>query len=201
MTYQQMIDLFHQLYYDSNKWCFNWMGFTIQKYPGDMMIYQDIIFQDLPDYLVETGTAGGGAALYYAMLMDYVGKGRVISVDILHSNTLPEHPRIEYITGDSVEIGKDLIGTLDGEVLVSLDSDHSKDHVLKELEVYSEIVTPGQYMVIEDTNINGHPVRPNFGPGPYEAMEEWRDNRFVFNNLLKSSHLFSMHHWARKVRP
>ena len=57
--------------------------------------------------------------------------------------------------------------------MVVLDSDHARDHVLKEMEIYGPLVTAGQYMIVEDGNINGHPAYPDFGPGPWEAIDEF----------------------------
>jgi cephalosporin hydroxylase len=87
------------------------------------------------------------------------------------------HPRIQYLLGSStapdiVEKVKSVIGPND-KVMVVLDSDHRKEHVLKELQIYSKIVTKGSYLILEDTNVNGHPVWPGFGPGPAEALQEY----------------------------
>ena len=68
----------------------------------------------------------------------------------------------------------------DGAVMVVLDSDHIKSHVLKELDALSSLVTKGSYLIVEDTNINGHPVLPNFGDGPWEALHEWLPNHPEF---------------------
>ena len=70
-----------------------------------------------------------------------------------------------------------MIDTLRGRMketcMVILDSDHSEAHVTRELEILSPYVTAGSYLIVEDTNINGHPTYPSFGPGPFEALERF----------------------------
>ncbi len=98
---------------------------------------------------------------------------------------MPQHPRITYLVGSSTspEILEQVKGMIppSDRVMVILDSDHGRDHVLRELELYSDLVSPGSYMIVEDTNVNGHPVLTSHGPGPTEALEEYlrRDRRFV----------------------
>jgi len=151
------------------------------KCPLDLWIYQEILFENKPDFIVETGTYQGGSAMFLATMLELLGKGKVITIDISQSETRPRHPRIIYLTGSSTD--RDLFdrvrGVVEGaSVMVILDSDHSKQHVLDELNLYSQIVTPSQYLIVEDTNINGNPVYDDFGPGPFEAVEEFlRDNR------------------------
>ena len=181
---------FHRLYYDAGPrggtWAnTRWLGVGVSKCPLDLWVYQEIIDETRPDLLVETGTFDGGSALYFASLFDLLGRGRVVTIDVDPHERLPEHERITYLTGSSVapEIGT-LIQELASEaerVMVVLDSDHSRDHVLAELRAYGELVTSGCYLVVEDTNVNGHPVWPGFGPGPMEAVEEFlaEDSRFV----------------------
>ncbi len=153
------------------------MGIPTQKCPLDMWIYQEIIFDAKPDLLIETGTAYGGSALFFATLMDAIGHGHVATVDVLDVPGRPQHPRITYINGSSTS--EDSLATLQriaegaGSVMVILDSDHSRDHVAKELLLYCDLVTPGNYLVVEDSNVNGHPVNRTHGPGPMEALEEF----------------------------
>ena len=82
--------------------------------------------------------------------------------------------------------------------MVSLDSDHACDHVARELDVFKDIVTAGQYLVVEDTNLNGHPVFSEHGPGPFEAVRDFADPRFTVDESLTKRHLFSMHTWLLK---
>ncbi len=170
-------DQFHQLYYDSLTWLNTfWMGVPIQKCPLDLWIYQEMIFELRPDVIVESGTADGGSAYYLASLCDLVQNGRILTIDIT-PKTRPQHPRITYLTGSSVspEIYNNVRNSIKPHerVMVILDSDHSFGHVLNELRIYALLVTAGSYMVLEDTNINGHPVYPNFGPGPMEALQQF----------------------------
>ena len=89
----------------------------------------------------------------------------------------PEHPRITYLTGSSTDPA--VVAQVDeriapgDSVLVVLDSDHSRDHVLDELDTWSPRVSVDSYLIVEDTNINGHPIRSHGGPGPWEAVEQW----------------------------
>ncbi len=162
----------------------SWMGYQTLKYPTDMWTYQEIIAETLPELIVETGTWQGGSALYFGQVCDGVGHGRVVSIDVEPQGPLPEHDRVEFMRASSidprtVERVAELAREADG-VLVILDSDHSRDHVLAELRAYAPLVTPGSYLIVEDTNVNGHPVLPDHGPGPAEAVAEFlaTDDRF-----------------------
>lgn len=174
------VERFHELYYEEsrNTWQNTyWMGTRVMKCPTDLWIYQEIVNEVKPDLIVETGTALGGSALYFAHLCDALERGRVVTVDLQErpDHPVPKHRRIRYLTGSSVE--SKIVEEVREEassaerVLVVLDSDHSRDHVHNELDAYASIVSPNSYLIVEDTNINGHPVYPDFGPGPMEAVE------------------------------
>jgi cephalosporin hydroxylase len=141
-----------------------------------MWVYQEILWEVQPALIIETGTYRGGSAYYFARFCDLIGKGEVVTIDITGRTGRPEHPRIEYIKGSSVAPDivahvEERIGAAGGPVLIVLDSDHHEPHVRHELDVYHRFVTPGSYLIVEDTNINGHPVNPFFGPGPMEAVD------------------------------
>jgi cephalosporin hydroxylase len=174
----RVVDAFHRLYYDSHDTTWTqtyWRGQTVLKCPLDLWIYQEILVETQPDLIVETGTFGGGSAYFLASVCDLLGRGEVLTIDIDQQKGMPEHERVTYLLGSSV--GDDVLAVVRDRaasaerVMVILDSDHSRDHVLRELELYAPLVTPGCYLVVEDTNVNGHPVVPGFGPGPMEALE------------------------------
>jgi cephalosporin hydroxylase len=171
---------FHELYYGSRRQTWKntfWLGVAAEKCPLDLWIYQEILVERRPDVIVETGTAAGGSSLYLATLCDVLDHGTIVTVDIEDLPDRPVHRRVSYVHGSSVadetvERVRSLVPP-GSTTMVILDSDHSKEHVLGELQIYAELVTPGQYLVVEDTNVNGHPVRPDFGPGPMEAVRDF----------------------------
>jgi cephalosporin hydroxylase len=144
-----------------------------------------------PDLIIETGTAFGGSARYLGGICELLGHGSVVSIDIAPQANLPEHPRVRYVTASSVDEGvlDDLrrqVRDLD-TVMVILDSDHSEAHVGQELKAYSDIVTVGSYLIVEDTNVNGHPAYPDHGPGPMEAVEAFLAGRSDFERDVDGS--------------
>ena len=184
---KNITDQFHRLYYDSgffgNTWRNTfWLGVPTAKCPLDLWVYQDIIHELKPDIIIECGTFAGGSAFFLASICSLINQGRIITIDVEASPHRPRHMRIDYLTGSSTS--KEIVDKVKAEirdtdtVMVVLDSDHHKDHVLNELKIYSELVTKGNYLIVEDTNINGHPVEPGFGPGPMEAVEDFlKENR------------------------
>jgi cephalosporin hydroxylase len=167
---------FHELYYVSGVFFrTTWLGVSTYKCPLDLWTYQEILVESRPDLIIETGTLFGGSASFLASVCDLLGQGRIVTVDLRVREGLPQHPRITYLHGDSVSpaIVSAVTETVqpDESVMVILDSAHERDHVLKELHAYAPLVTKGQYLIVEDTNINGNPVITGFGPGPKEAVE------------------------------
>ena len=186
-TERSIIDEFHKLYYARKVETWGntfWLGTPIQKCPLDLWIYQEILNEIKPELIIECGTADGGSALYLASICDLLDHGNVVTIDVNQSNLRPQHNRIRYIVGSSIsdeiiaqvrEIAKDK-----QNIFVILDSNHRKEHVLEELHLYSQFVTPGSYLIVEDTNLNGNPVVPKFGPGPKEAVEEFLQENHQF---------------------
>jgi len=186
---QETVDRFHELYYDAGDRTWGdtwWMGIRTYKCPFDLWIYQEILHELEPDLVVECGTAEGGSALYIAHVLDLIGKGDVITVDLVPAARPPSHPRIRYLHGSSTDpaIVRQIEDAARGKavVMVILDSDHTRAHVAEELRLYHGLVTPGSYLIVEDTNVNGRPVLRDHGPGPGEAAQEFlsgRDDFFV----------------------
>jgi cephalosporin hydroxylase len=169
---------FHRRYYDSRVWlnATSWLGVPAQKCPLDLWVYQELLHESRPGLIVETGTADGGSALYLANVCDQLEHGHVITVDV-EERERPAHPRIRYLHGSSTDpqVVEQVRLTAAGAatVMVILDSDHAAGHVTAELDAYAPLVTPGSYLIVEDTNVNGRPVLPEHGPGPAEALEGW----------------------------
>ena len=119
-----------------------------------------------------------------AHLCDLLDNGHIVTIDV-ETQPRQDHKRISYIHGSSSEpevIQKAVSFVPEAKIVIMiLNSDHTKDHVLKELELLSPLVSPGSYLIVEDTNINGHPVHPNFGPGPYEAVQEFMSKDVPFD--------------------
>jgi cephalosporin hydroxylase len=138
-----------------------WLGIPIIQLPEDILMMQELIYKVRPDVIVETGTAHGGSAIFYASLLELLGKGQVISVDkeirTYNRLAIQSHPmskRITLIQGSSVEDQiLDQIRSLvqpQATVLVVLDSNHAYAHVREELEKYSKLVTAGSYLIVFD---------------------------------------------------
>jgi cephalosporin hydroxylase len=143
-----------------------WMGVPIIQLPADIMATQEVIFATKPDVIVETGVARGGSVIFMASLLALMGKGKVIGVDIdirpHNRQSIEGHAmaqRITLIEGPSADAATLVRVRAEipsgASVMVVLDSDHSRDHVLAELRAYGPLVTPGQYMVVADTVV-GH---------------------------------------------
>jgi cephalosporin hydroxylase len=185
---RRTIRAFHRLYYDSpwQTWKnTRWLSVNAYKTPLDLWIYQELIVSLRPQLIVETGTAHGGSALFLATVCDAVDCGEILSIDVSANPNRPEHDRITYVTASST--APETLGLVaehahdKAPVLVILDSDHTRDHVLAELRAYAPFVTPGSYLVVEDTNLNAHPVVPSFGPGPTEALRAFLEERTDFS--------------------
>ena len=216
----EIVEAFHRLSYDASRKGLTWQatrfrGFPILKLPSDLWLYMELVWELKPRTIIETGTDTGGSALFFAALMDWQGKdGVVITVDVVPLNPRwPAHDRIFYVPNFSSADWPPKRGVMAGgmqvtippflkpPVMVVLDSDHTEEHVYKELETYAPLVTENSYMVVEDSNVNGHPVLSEHGPGPREALERWLPDHPEFKEDLArpARQLFSYHSWLRKV--
>jgi cephalosporin hydroxylase len=210
-----IVDRYHRIWYDEETtWRDNtFLGFGVMQNPSDLWLYQELIHRLRPESIVQTGVWKGGSIFYFAHLLDLIGapaEAKVVGVDISLSPEARKilHPRVHLIEGSSIDVAvvNEVRGFVNPErpVLVVLDSDHSEKHVHAEMLAYREFVPVGSYMVVEDTNVNGHPVVPSFGPGPFEAVERYLQNHddFERDDALWQRQLFSLHQygWLRRAR-
>lgn len=195
---------------------FSWMGRPIIQYPQDMIAMQEIIWEIKPDLIIETGIAHGGSLIFSAAMLELVAsctgiEGEVIGLDIdirpHNKKAIEEHPmykRITMIEGSSIapEIVAQVVALAKGKqrVLVCLDSNHTHDHVLAELQAYAPLTTVGSYCVVFDTVVEDMPKelsgdRP-WGPGnnPKTAVFEYlkTHDEFVINKDIDHKLLISV---------
>jgi len=191
---------------------FTWLGRPVIQYPQDLVALQEIIWRVQPDVIVETGIAHGGSLVFSASMLELLGGDReVVGVDIEirphNREAIEAHPmarRIAMIEGSSVD--DDVVAQVRERVagrervLVVLDSNHTHEHVARELELYGELVTPGSYLVVMDTVIDDMPAeafpdRP-WGPGnnPKTAVHEFlaRNDRFEIDREISDKLLITV---------
>jgi len=170
---------------------FSWLGRPIIQHPQDKIAMQELFWKVQPDLLIETGIAHGGSLIYYASLMELLGgNGHVLGIDIdirQHNRTeIERHPMFKRITmfeGSSLdsEMVSRVAEFVKGyrTIMLTLDSNHTHDHVLSELRLYTPFVTPGSYCVVFDTVVEdmpegSYPDRPwDKGNNPKTAVWEF----------------------------
>jgi cephalosporin hydroxylase len=170
-------------YHETNVWKHvAYRGVRTLKLPSDMWNYQEIMFQHGVEWVIETGSRHGGSALFFAdLLRNAASPGKVFSID--YSPDLDPRaaadPDTVFITGDSadpaiVDSVMAQIPSERGRIFLILDSDHRAAHVKRELDIWVPRLRAGDYLLVEDTIVNGNPVRPEHGPGPLEAIRRYR---------------------------
>ncbi len=191
---------------------FSWMGRPIIQYPQDMIAMQEIIWDVKPDLIIETGIAHGGSLIYYASLMELIGQGEVLGIDIdirQHNKAeIEKHPmfkRIKMIKGSSIDENTaeqvKLIAAGKERVLVCLDSNHTHEHVLRELQLYAPLVSLNSYIIVFDTIVEDLPEgyfsqkRPwGISNNPRTAVDEFLKNSddFVIDETIDNKLLISV---------
>ena len=177
---------------------FSWLGRPIIQYPQDMITIQEIIWDYKPDIIIETGIAHGGSLIFSASILELLGKGEVIGIDIdireHNKKEIEKHPlykRITMLEGSSIDKKiRDKVFKLskNKKVIIFLDSNHTEKHVLKELEFYSPLVTKGGYVVVFDTIIEDLPEK-------FVQNRDWGKNnnpKSAVNKFLKKNNKFKI---------
>jgi cephalosporin hydroxylase len=180
---------------------FDWMGVPIIQMPGDLVMFQEIVWKTRPDLIIETGVARGGSLIFWASMQKLCGiDGKVLGVDI----DIREHAKraisgsqfnqqIELRQGSSTDLDVfekvKVFASPFKKVMIALDSNHTHDHVLDELKLYADLVSPGCMLLVLDTVIEDlkvDPYRP-WGPGasPKSAVIEYMNSRqHEFKNMV-----------------
>ena len=168
----------------------SWLGLPVIQMPSDIVVLQEIIWTCQPQLVIETGIARGGSLVLSASILELIGDGTVLGIDVdirsHNRGAIESHPlahRIEMIESSSldaatIEVARARAGAVE-RVMVILDSDHTHEHVLGELRAYGPLVSVGQFLVVADTFVEDiprqeHRPRP-WGPGnnPRTAVQQW----------------------------
>ncbi|MBO9659930.1 MAG: cephalosporin hydroxylase family protein [Chitinophagaceae bacterium] len=192
---------------------FRWMGRPVIQYPQDILAMQELIWDIKPDLIIETGIAHGGSLIFYASMLELVGKGEVLGIDIdireHNKKEIEQHPmfkRITMIQGSAIapetvaqvkEFAKDK-----AVIMVVLDSNHTHEHVLEELKAYAPLVSEGSYVVVFDTIVEnlpdnylpGHKRPWGIGDNPMTAVREFlaANQNFEIDHSINNKLLISV---------
>ncbi len=189
---------------------FNWLGVPIIQIPQDIITMQEIIWETKPDLIIETGIARGGSLIFYSSLLELIGKGRVLGIDIdirkHNREKIEKHPmfkRIKMIEGSSIDEKVirqvEEIAKKNNTIMVCLDSLHTHDHVLEELRLYSRFVSKNSYLVVFDTIVDYMPEKFSQdkpwskGNSPATAVKQFlKDNKsFVVEKRFEDKMLIT----------
>jgi cephalosporin hydroxylase len=191
---------------------FTWMGRPIIQYPQDMIAMQEIIWEIKPDLIIETGIAHGGSLIFYASLLELIGHGEVVGIDIdireHNRKEIEKHPmikRIHMVSGSSIDeatvnkVAKYTEGKQ--RIIVCLDSNHTHEHVLRELQLYASFVSPESYLVVFDTIVENLPEgyfnhkRPwGISNNPMTAVNAFlqENDQFIIDKSINNKLLISV---------
>ncbi len=190
-------------HYHAYQW--TWLDLPIIQSTEDILAAQELVWKVKPDVIIETGIAWGGSIVFYASLLQLIGKGKIVGIDVALPQknidkimSYPFSDRIELIQGSAVDQSiVDLAAShiKEGQtVMLMLDSNHTHEHVLKELEMYSHLVTKDSYIIVSDTIVEDIPTqehRPRpWGPGdnPKTAVNAFLkgNDRFVLDEYYNN---------------
>ncbi len=200
--FEKSKDLIYDLDRHDYSYLWTWMGIPIIQLPADVLATQEVIWKTKPDIIIETGVARGGSVLFMASIVEMMGNGQVIGVDIdirTHNReSIEAHPmskRVTLIEGGSVD--KDVLEKVRAEipdgarVMVVLDSDHSRDHVLAECRAYGPMVTKDCYLVVADTLV-GHVNEENAPKNRSQLWYKGNDPLTATNDFLEEQDRFQV---------
>lgn len=182
----EVAEAYHRWFYDNLLWQQRtWAGVPVYKSPLDLWNYQEILNALQPELVIEIGAHTGGSALFFADALSAIGlpDSRVVSVDVDIARVAPkarQRKNVAFIQGRSTSdlVRKALAAEANnaaGRIFAILDGDHTEENVLAEMRMLRDILRSGDYLIVEDGDINGHPVLPDWGPGPYEAIKRYFD--------------------------